>query len=358
MSYLKQAWLVLMLAIAFGGALAGIQIGLGPIIEENKRNETYNQVPKLVAGAVKDKTQEQEIGGRKVLKAIDETGRHVGWVLPAKGMGFADVIEVLIGLSADASRITGLYVLDQKETPGLGNKITFSGGTKDAPLFLDNFVDRSAAEPLEVVKTRADYDRNEVQAITGATVSSVAVTGIVNKAVTEFRSALKPSAKGDQAGPYGDVAAVVPGASDSRAVKLEVAGYTVYQAYAARSDAGWAHAGWAVRVTTKGREETMVALVGLDPQARKITGLRVLQHGDTPGYGEKIARPDFTQQFAGQPTDGHLELTGSDASTGEIVPASGATSSSRKLTDTVNKAMDAVRDELARLAKEAETNGQ
>ena len=43
--------------------------------------------------------------------------------MKTKGQGYADTIERLLGLSTDFRSITGLFVLDQKETPGLGNKI-------------------------------------------------------------------------------------------------------------------------------------------------------------------------------------------------------------------------------------------
>ena len=48
---LREAWLILALAGAFGGALASVQTGLGDRIEANKRAETLSQVPALVLGA-------------------------------------------------------------------------------------------------------------------------------------------------------------------------------------------------------------------------------------------------------------------------------------------------------------------
>ena len=51
LEYLKTAWLVLAMALVFGSLLAGVQITLKPIIEENKRAETFGQVPVLVTGA-------------------------------------------------------------------------------------------------------------------------------------------------------------------------------------------------------------------------------------------------------------------------------------------------------------------
>jgi len=198
--YLKQAWLVLLLALIFAAALAGVQAQLQGRIDENKINETYDQIPDLVyvedggvrKPALQELTQELTIGGKKVYKAFrDEQGAngkpvgekvHVGWVVRASGQGFADRIELLIGLDPRAERILGIYVLDQKETPGLGDKINPRNDWDD------RFVGKSALEDLTVVK--AAPKGNEIQAITGATVSSQSVCKIVNRAVIEFRNAL------------------------------------------------------------------------------------------------------------------------------------------------------------------------
>ena len=179
--YLKTAWLVLAMALVFGAMLAGVQIGLKPVIEENKRAETFGQVPVLIAGANPDGTSKEIIGPMIAYRAVDESGRVLGWVATAKGSGYGGAVEVLIGLDPDARTIKGLYVLSHTETPGLGDFIT---GQK----FRSYFIDQGTAEPLVVVKT--DPTAGQVEAITGATVSSEAVVGIVNKAVAQFKTAL------------------------------------------------------------------------------------------------------------------------------------------------------------------------
>ena len=183
---LIQAWLVLVLALGFGAALAGVQVWLGPRIEENKRNETYDQIPKLVPGADKAGTREVTVTvgsqERVVYQAVAADGAHVGWVVRASGMGFADRIELLIGLDARAETLTGLYVLENKETPALGNKIKEAG-------FRGRFAGKATGRPLAVTKGK-DPAAHEIQAITSATVSSEAVTQIVNAAVAEYKAAL------------------------------------------------------------------------------------------------------------------------------------------------------------------------
>jgi len=180
MRYLKQAWLVLALALIFGALLAGVQAKLGPKIDENKRNETFDQIPGLVGAdpagvSVRIWTTAD---GKVAYEAVDEAEQTLGWVIKGVGQGFADKIEVLIGLDADAETLTGLFVLDQKETPALGDNIK-------KPEFCDRFCGKTAGEMVTAVKS--DPEGNQIQAITGATVSSSAVCTIVNNAVEQFR---------------------------------------------------------------------------------------------------------------------------------------------------------------------------
>ena len=187
-NFIAQAWLVILLALLYGGGLAVVQTALSSKIAENIRNETYRVIPVLVAGADQAMTIEQVVRGENdkkalVYRAMGPEGEHVGWVVPAGGQGFADRIEVLIGLDATASTITGLYVLEQKETPGLGDYIT-------GEEFRGRFRDRRTDEPLVVVKSDAGVP-NEILALTGATISSESVSGIVNAALSNLRETLR-----------------------------------------------------------------------------------------------------------------------------------------------------------------------
>jgi electron transport complex protein RnfG len=193
--YVGQAWLVILLALVYGGALAGVETTLGPRIAENKKRETYDVIPVLVGDVDKAKTVELLVEGKngeqvRVYQAVAADGTHKGWVLPASGQGFADRIDLLIGLDADVSTITGLYVLDQKETPGLGNFITSEA------LFLSQFAGKSADEdePLLVVKTDPATGTNQIKAVSGATISSESVSEIVNHAIANLKEPLRQRA--------------------------------------------------------------------------------------------------------------------------------------------------------------------
>jgi electron transport complex protein RnfG len=183
--YIRQAWLVLVLCGVFGAALAGVHAGLSGKIADNKRADTLGQVPRLVPGAVRG--VEQMVGKDVIIRAVDGNGRLVGWVLPARGQGFADVIELLVGLDLKAEVITGMSVLSQKETPGLGDKIY-----KDAR-WQGQFTNKPAGQSLSVTKS-AKAGKSEIAAISGATISSQSVTDIANAAVKDFREKLAAGA--------------------------------------------------------------------------------------------------------------------------------------------------------------------
>jgi len=188
--YLRQAWLVILLALFYGAALAGVQVTLGPRIAKNKLNETYEQVPKIVPGADQTKTVPRTVKGEvdgkeySVYQAFSMGGDHVGWVVPASGQGFADRIDVLVGIDAPLETITGLYVLDQKETPGLGNLIVKNEEPDD---FCNRFKQLQAEPTLEVFKDEPPPGSNGIRALSGATISSKGVANAVNSALDNLK---------------------------------------------------------------------------------------------------------------------------------------------------------------------------
>jgi len=202
-NFVIQAWLVLLLAFCFSVSLAGVQMTLSPKIEMNKINETRQKVPELVLGAgdaqalsqsgqsldIETHNVEVEKNNKKVLYKVFramKSGKPAGWVVKSVGQGYADKIELLIGFDNGMDTITGLFVLEQKETPGLGNKISNWDWRKQ-------FIGKGIDKPLVVVKTgsKSPY---EIDAITGATISSQSVCTLVNSAINNLKDPLSETA--------------------------------------------------------------------------------------------------------------------------------------------------------------------
>jgi electron transport complex protein RnfG len=104
-------------------------------------------------------------------KAFDKEGKFVGAVFKASGKGFSSTIVTIAGLTKDG-KITAIKVINQNETSGMGSRVTESD-------FSSRFCDKDLK------------NLNEVQAITGATISSSAVIESVKQKAEEISQLIK-----------------------------------------------------------------------------------------------------------------------------------------------------------------------
>ena len=109
----------------------------------------------------------------RVFAGYDVNGQRVGYAITDSAPGFADVVVVIFGYDARSKQLLGMKVIENKETPGLGDKIVKDTG------FVNEF--KAAATPLRGVKIGAGKGaKNEIDMITGATISSRVVIKIIN----------------------------------------------------------------------------------------------------------------------------------------------------------------------------------
>jgi len=99
-----------------------------------------------------------------------------GYIFTLSSAGYGGQVSVMTGINLDGT-IASIEVLDaSSETPGLGQSTT-------KPEFSEQFVGKSGQ--LSVTKSGASKD-NEIDAVTGATITSTAVTNSVNTALKLF----------------------------------------------------------------------------------------------------------------------------------------------------------------------------
>ena len=125
---------------------------------------------------VDQKAAKQAISDLGVNATIDEvcTVGDTGYVITTTDKdGYGGDIQVSVGIQSDGT-VTGVSFLSLSETAGLGMKAK-------EPAFKDQF-NGMKAQKLEVTKTDATAD-NQIQAISGATYTSKAVTGATNAAI-------------------------------------------------------------------------------------------------------------------------------------------------------------------------------
>jgi len=155
-----------------------------PYIERNAK-ATLNQAVGEVLVGIDSFTVVSEEETLRIYQGKDKAGKLVGYAVYAVGSGFQDKIALIFGVSPDFSHLLALTILDQKDTPGLGAKIT------EQEPFLQFWPGRTLSRPIVFVKPpkeKSSLADNEVNAISGATISSRSVVGIVNQAVARAKA--------------------------------------------------------------------------------------------------------------------------------------------------------------------------
>jgi electron transport complex protein RnfG len=166
-----------------------------PLIEENKRIAIERALFKVIPGAVSRRDfiltgtavipadTEKVADGIRIYAGYDNRDRLAGIALEAAAQGYQDVIRILYSYEPACECIRGIEVLKMAETPGIGDKIA-----KD-PGFLQNFeaLDASLdttgsglAHAIVSVKHGSKTSPWQIDAISGATISSKAVARMLN----------------------------------------------------------------------------------------------------------------------------------------------------------------------------------
>ncbi len=167
-----------------GGFLAGVAKLTKERIALNIQAEIEEAIKEVVDDAeISTVLYEEE--GLVIYRELEEDGDLAGFAIQAIGVGFQDKITLMFGLDETLTKITGLTIIDQKETPGLGAKIT------DWNAFLRFWEDRDATGPLSLrkpsVHTPEELLATEINSITAATISSRKVLEIVNLSLDKVR---------------------------------------------------------------------------------------------------------------------------------------------------------------------------
>ncbi|MCB1319925.1 MAG: FMN-binding protein [Leptospiraceae bacterium] len=180
------------------GVISGIMIVLVyqytlPIIKRNRAEALQTSILRVVPGATSSKIFQIDSSGTvvpfnekderslRLYGAYNAAGQLKGVAVEARGQGFQDVIHILYGYDPEQQAVVGMQVLESRETPGLGDKIE-----KDAD-FVRNFEalsvvpgdDGRPEHPVTMVKNGKKTDPWQVEAITGATISSRAIANIL-----------------------------------------------------------------------------------------------------------------------------------------------------------------------------------
>ncbi|MEW6096504.1 MAG: RnfABCDGE type electron transport complex subunit G [bacterium] len=152
--------------------LATTNFVTAPKIEEVEKEAKLKARQTVLPSATEFKEFKEKKG---FFKGLNSDGELVGYVLSCMAEGYGGGFWVMAGIDKNF-KIVEINVLTNKETPGLGNKI-------EDDEFRNQFKGKGV-ENLEVVKTPPF--EGKIQAITGATISSKAVTEAVKEGLEEL----------------------------------------------------------------------------------------------------------------------------------------------------------------------------
>lgn len=110
--------------------------------------------------------------------AAVKDGKTLGFIFKTSEKGYGGAVSVMTAVNPDGT-VKSVAILDvSEETPGLGQN-----AAKES--FYSQYSGKKSG--ISLLKNGADSNKNEVNAVTGATITSTAVNKAVNKALQNFK---------------------------------------------------------------------------------------------------------------------------------------------------------------------------
>lgn len=194
---IKVTLSLVIIFIAAGMIMGGTYMKTSPVRYIAEQKEKKEALQKLApeadeASFAKEKRKDWDLHGKKHEYYEAKKGDAVvAYIAETAGKGYSSHIQMLVSLDSSLN-IKDVNILHHGETPGLGDQV------EDRKLFLDQFRGK-ALRQLVLIKGET---KENIQAITGATISSRAVTNGVRDAVQmlvdKYGSGVKSAAAGDQ----------------------------------------------------------------------------------------------------------------------------------------------------------------
>ncbi len=157
------------------------------VLEEKEQNNAMSRVIK--ADNYKEQTANITFddGAEKITYyTAKKSNKIIGYIFVMNEKGYGGDVSVMTAVNTDGT-VKAVDILDvSNETPGLGQN-----STKES--FYSQY--KGLKDKVSVVKNGADSKNNEINAVTGATITSKAVTKAVNKSLEAFKKVSKGGGK-------------------------------------------------------------------------------------------------------------------------------------------------------------------
>ena len=170
MYVLRLAGTLLLITAIVAACLAGVNAVTKPIIEELNAKATQEAIMAVLPGGFENEINDFSDATGIVSKVYQGANGYAVEVGPS---GFDNTITMMVGIDNEG-KVLGISVVSHTETAGLG--AVAAAGTPAGIAFRDQFVGTSGS--VSVTK-----DGGEINAITGATITSRAICAGVNAAL-------------------------------------------------------------------------------------------------------------------------------------------------------------------------------
>lgn len=149
------------------------------VMSDAEEFETDNSFDEKKAEKILEKNKINGCYLSEVAVGKDKSGKEIGYVITSTSKeGYGGEIQISVGVSMDGT-VTGIEILSINETAGLGMQAT-------EPAFRKQF-ENVKTDKFEVKK---DNPKGNVDALSGATITTRAVTNAVNAGLSYFQDAL------------------------------------------------------------------------------------------------------------------------------------------------------------------------
>lgn len=296
-----------------------------PLIAEREQLAEVEARKEVLPEAVNfGETQTVEVAGlpSTISPGLDADGNTIGYVITGDGSGYGGQVRMLVGVDLNGV-LTGATPLILNETAGLGMKA-------QDPVFLSEFEGMTSG--ISVVKNNPGD--NQIEALTGATITSDAVVAAVNRAFDVFEREVVMGGDTSAMDLENNLQVFPDAASFGDTYEVEFEGFTSNITPALNEDGETI--GYTVTGDAEGHAGVMTLLVGLDLDGQ-VTGVKPLILHETASIAVLAEDPEFLATFVGLTSD--IEMVMEDPGENEVEAISGATGTSEAFVDAVNRAI-------------------
>lgn len=178
----KMIIVLTVISLLSGFILAFVFDFFSPMIKQNQKKALDDSLSYVMPDV--KKIEKVNTDKMDIYKGYNKNDKVIAYAILVTGGGYQGTIKLLVSVTPDFKKIIKINVLEEVETPGLGARI-------EEDWFKKQFEGLNANNPISYVKNaEPDKSKNQIKAISGATISSRSVVNAINIRMKEAKEIL------------------------------------------------------------------------------------------------------------------------------------------------------------------------